>query len=412
MGLANSKQEAFWEACGFGHKERVKKFLEEGVDVNWVSYTHDSCAIHVASQGKVEIVDMLIKANCDVNVKDERGCLALHHAAMNGYADIMKMLIEAGSEIDTQDKNGWTPLHSAAYWSHIDAVNVLIEKGCDVKLKNKDERTALHEATRSPEFSREDGLNHIITALVEAGCEIDQYSKDEFEGEFTPLMFAAYHGHPGVIKSLLEEDCDIYAQGTRKWTALHWAANRGHPKCVEILLAAGANPNTLGERGESALDKANSAQVKLLLEEAMTEARDSVSVLTPIDERDAVLWPDSLNAFVKSKDDLDEPVDEVEQTIDKNDNDDIVRHSEPDRTIHSDETANDECAKIVNGGDHDTIEDENNRNNLEDSSHADFETVNKNVPAGDSIMVENLNKSSIESKNTESTLSEKTDICN
>jgi hypothetical protein len=30
MGVAASRQEAFWEACGFGHKERVKKFLESG----------------------------------------------------------------------------------------------------------------------------------------------------------------------------------------------------------------------------------------------------------------------------------------------------------------------------------------------------------------------------------------------
>jgi hypothetical protein len=36
MGVAASRQEAFWEACGFGHKERVKKFLECGdIDVNY-----------------------------------------------------------------------------------------------------------------------------------------------------------------------------------------------------------------------------------------------------------------------------------------------------------------------------------------------------------------------------------------
>ena len=39
MGLAASRQEAFWEACGFGHVHRARKFLEEGeIDVNWVSY--------------------------------------------------------------------------------------------------------------------------------------------------------------------------------------------------------------------------------------------------------------------------------------------------------------------------------------------------------------------------------------
>lgn len=40
MGQAASRQEAFWEACGFGHKERVRRYLEmDGIDVNWVSYT-------------------------------------------------------------------------------------------------------------------------------------------------------------------------------------------------------------------------------------------------------------------------------------------------------------------------------------------------------------------------------------
>ena len=39
MGLAASKQEAFWEACGYGHTNRVRRFIDEGIDVNWVSYT-------------------------------------------------------------------------------------------------------------------------------------------------------------------------------------------------------------------------------------------------------------------------------------------------------------------------------------------------------------------------------------
>jgi len=39
MGLAVTKQEEFWEACGFGNTERVRKLIAEGIDVNWVSYT-------------------------------------------------------------------------------------------------------------------------------------------------------------------------------------------------------------------------------------------------------------------------------------------------------------------------------------------------------------------------------------
>ena len=39
MGLAATKQEAFWEACGFGNVEEVKMYIEMGTDVNWKSYT-------------------------------------------------------------------------------------------------------------------------------------------------------------------------------------------------------------------------------------------------------------------------------------------------------------------------------------------------------------------------------------
>ncbi len=42
MGLAASKQEAFWEACGFGNPEAVKMFLTDGIDVNWKSHVVSS----------------------------------------------------------------------------------------------------------------------------------------------------------------------------------------------------------------------------------------------------------------------------------------------------------------------------------------------------------------------------------
>ena len=77
-------------------------------NISWATLTvclqHNSCAIHVASQGKLEIVNMLLEHNCKVNVLDDRGNLPLHHAAMKGHADIMQILIDAKSEIDTQDK--------------------------------------------------------------------------------------------------------------------------------------------------------------------------------------------------------------------------------------------------------------------------------------------------------------------
>jgi len=242
MGLATSRQEAFWEACGFGHLGKAKYLLEAGdIDVNWVSYTNDCCPIHTASQGKKEIVELLLQHKCDVNVKDIRGNLPLHHAAMKGHADIVEMLLDAGSEIDVQEKNGWTALHNAAYWCHPEVVKLLIKRGCNVHLQNKDERTALHECSRSQ--SKDDKmLAEIARMLIKAGSDFNAKSSDFGEADLTGLMFAAFHNHPEVAAVLIDAGCELDAIGATFWTALHWAAEQENDEIVYILLDAGANP--------------------------------------------------------------------------------------------------------------------------------------------------------------------------
>uniref|UniRef100_K1RLA6 Ankyrin-3 n=1 Tax=Magallana gigas TaxID=29159 RepID=K1RLA6_MAGGI len=215
MGQAASRQEAFWEACGFGHKDRVKKFLEEGdIDVNWVSYTHDCCPIHVASQGKPEIVRMLLDKGANVNVKDVRGNLPIHHAAMKGHFEVVQILLDAGSEVNTQEKNGWTPLHCAAYWNRLDVVKCLLKNSADVSIQNKDERTALHETARS-QAKGDFQLGEIAQCLIEAGSDVNAKSSDLGEADFTGLMFASYHNHPEVATALIQAGCEINAFGTR-----------------------------------------------------------------------------------------------------------------------------------------------------------------------------------------------------
>ncbi|KAL3885526.1 hypothetical protein ACJMK2_025578 [Sinanodonta woodiana] len=282
MGLAASRQEAFWEACGFGHVEKVRKFLQDGdVDVNWVSYTHDSCPIHVASQGKPDIVKMLIDAKCNVCAKDIRGNMAIHHAAMKGHADIIKMLVDAGSEVNCQDKNGWTPLHNAAYWCQVKAVKVLLECGSDISIQNKDQRTALHETARSHE-QRDNELGEIAKLLIDAGSDINAKSSDLGDADLTGLIYAAYHNHPNVALAFIEGGCELDAVGTTMWTALHWAADRGNDELVYILLEAGADPTVKGMRGELAADRAKSSEVKELLLNAVNMHHEMAAINVPV----------------------------------------------------------------------------------------------------------------------------------
>lgn len=283
MGQAASRQEAFWEACGFGHKDRVKKFLEEGdIDVNWVSYTHDCCPIHVASQGKPEIVRMLLDKGANVNVKDVRGNLPIHHAAMKGHSEVVQILLDAGSEVNTQEKNGWTPLHCAAYWNRIDVVKCLLKNSADVSIQNKDERTALHETARS-QAKGDFQLGEIAQCLIEAGSDVNAKSSDLGEADFTGLMFASYHNHPEVATALIQAGCEINAFGTNRWTALHWACDRGHEEMVFLLLEAGIDPTIKGWRNELASDRCIDNEMK----EMVMNAVNMFEELSILDRKDS-----------------------------------------------------------------------------------------------------------------------------
>ncbi|CAG5121505.1 unnamed protein product [Candidula unifasciata] len=270
MGQAGSKQEMFWEACGFGRPHLVQKFIEHGIDVNWVSSIHACSPIHVASQGKHEVVQLLIDAGCDLTVVDSRGNSAVHHAAMQGHADIIQMLSDAGADINTQDKNGWTPLHCAAYYAHSTAVEVLLRNKCDVTILNKDGRSALIETARSKNYEDEKILGEIARKLINAGCDVNLKCADLGEANFTGLMFAAYHNHVDVATAFIEGSCDLdCASCYTKWTALHWAADCGNAEMVYLLLDAGADPTRTGMRGEMASDRAKNEDLKEMLESAV-----------------------------------------------------------------------------------------------------------------------------------------------
>ncbi|XP_005100780.1 poly [ADP-ribose] polymerase tankyrase-2 [Aplysia californica] len=270
MGQAGSKQEMFWEACGFGRAHLVQKFIEHGIDVNWVSSIHACSPIHVASQGKPDVVKLLIGASCDLTVQDSRGNTAVHHAAMKGHAEIIQMLADAGADLNAQEKNGWSPLHCAAYFAHLKAVEVLLKNKCDTGVLNKDGRSALVETARSKNHEDERVLGQITQKLIAAGCDVDLKCADLGEANFTALMFAAYHNHVEVADALIKGACDLNCVSLyTKWTALHWAADCGNEEMVYLLLDAGADPTCTGMRGETAADRAKDEELKEFLENSM-----------------------------------------------------------------------------------------------------------------------------------------------
>ena len=113
------------------------------------------------------------------------------------------------------------------------------------------------------------GIVEIVASLVEIeGCDINQ--KDCMGN--TPLACAAWKGHEGVVKILLEQD-HVSPDGPCRdgQTPLGWAAWKGHEGVVKILLEQNhVSPDRPDRHGQTPLGcaawKGHEGVVKILLE--------------------------------------------------------------------------------------------------------------------------------------------------
>ena len=65
----------------------------------------------------------------------------------------------------------------------------------------------------------------------------------------TPLHLAARHGHPGIVRRLIEAGADPALGNPRGETPLHVAAQHKRAQCCLELMAAGADPGRLDNAG-------------------------------------------------------------------------------------------------------------------------------------------------------------------
>jgi ankyrin repeat protein len=86
--------------------------------------------IQAAGAGNVERVKSLLATN--VNLDLDRGA-AISNAAAAGHTSIVELLIQAGANVNLRDKLGFTPIASAAYAGYGQIVQLLIDAGADTQ---------------------------------------------------------------------------------------------------------------------------------------------------------------------------------------------------------------------------------------------------------------------------------------
>ena len=256
-------------ASCFGRTETVRYLagLKE-VDVNYLG-DEGFTALHWAGQkNHPEVVQVLIDAGADIEVKDEEGYSPLLRVSKSGALNVVKMLVEAGADVCVTDNKGRTCLIFAAHkghtetvrylvglkdvdvnqsgdevcsalrravvGNHADVVQVLIDAGADIETKDQKGRSPLHNAGSS-------GALDVLKTLVKAGADV---CVTDSTGR-TCLIFAAHRGHTETVRYLVGlKDVDVNHVDTTGWPALRHAAVRNHPDVVQVLIDAGADIET------------------------------------------------------------------------------------------------------------------------------------------------------------------------
>ncbi|KAF9869242.1 hypothetical protein CkaCkLH20_13287 [Colletotrichum karsti] len=228
-----------------------------------------TCLRWAAKYWQSDVVEMLLKAEANIDACDKDGYTALRWAASEGNKKLIKMLVRRHASIKTPSKDEWTLLLWAAAEGHEDIIRflakrqvnlnetdeegftalrravdysrsmpawLLIQAGADVNKPDNKGWHPLHAAVenccRSSGVNKKSSLN-ILWLLLQNQAEVNAPTKHY---ERTPLHMASSGGSASAVWVLLENGADLKRVDTSKRTALHGAVEYKHMEVIQTLL--------------------------------------------------------------------------------------------------------------------------------------------------------------------------------
>ncbi|KAH6649379.1 hypothetical protein F5144DRAFT_634706 [Chaetomium tenue] len=220
----------------------------------------DTALFWGAEQGHDRIVDTLLGAGADPNVRVSGKQTALIVAAKNGHSDCHRRV-----DVNHRDKAGRTAVSWAAGDGMEEVLKTLLRfKGADPNLKDNEGRSPLSKVDKA---SVDKQLKSAITwaceraqadslrMLLSHGCPgVDEGD----ESGWTPLAWAIHNASPATVELLVSNPAvDIERRDMGGRTPLSWA----------VLLRAGADPRTESDTGLTPISAAEALGRADIIEE-------------------------------------------------------------------------------------------------------------------------------------------------
>ena len=222
--------------------EMVRLLIDHGAEVDLKTNLHDprreiplgSSALHcAASQGRLEVVLVLLEAGASPNIRDGKEATPLWYVTRfhdpENHVAITRALLEAGADPLLTDWREATPFHVAAGRGNIEVVDILLEKAPQTL-----NQTTVIGATALYLAATEPGLDDMVSHLLSRGAT----NEAVLGTEWCPLTGAVHYALESMVRVLLKEGWKAIGGPVALPRAIHLAATKDLPRTLQMLLDA------------------------------------------------------------------------------------------------------------------------------------------------------------------------------
>ena len=266
--------------CHLGSLKTAQLMASESYDQTQTINVLNHLLTATALLGSLERLVILLSKGAPVNRVSEYFGTPLQTAAGQGHQEIVLYLLKQGADVNILCGDDFvfrseayreegTALRSATRRNHNLVVRLLLDPVHGLKTSGADYENAIMDAAYA-------GHTGMVRLLLERGSFTNQ-----LELQYEVFWSACRYGHIHLVQTMLDEGLDVNATqlgGSRalesaayyghasivsllfkngadlnydgnEWHAIHAAASNGHQEIVQILLDQGADINSSGSRG-------------------------------------------------------------------------------------------------------------------------------------------------------------------
>jgi ankyrin repeat protein len=253
--------EALFRAAALDCPTSAQDLLARGASVQARNGQGASAFAIAASQGSVDVAELLLDAGADLTLRDLSEATPLLRASKSGRRRMVDWLLSNGAMVDAHDKQGITPLIAASFNGDLRIINVLLDAGAQVNAQDVMGKSALSYAAGR-------AYPIIVSRLISAGAYVSATDAHNL----TPLSWVAGHANDAPAEDgiatatiLLDAGAAVTHPDDRGRDALMIAAGRGHETMVNLLLSRGADAARRDLKGLRAADLASFPDIAALL---------------------------------------------------------------------------------------------------------------------------------------------------